>query len=114
MGPKSESFCRQTLSLMVQNPSMIPASLDVNEAQNDLTHLEALRPRFSPLGVLMRKATDSETALGSDVMWAATRGYRQLQINGKGEGLDDLLAEISVRFQRKKKVRSPPPEGSGS
>jgi hypothetical protein len=31
MGEKSEAFCRQSLSVLVQNPQIVPPSLDVAE-----------------------------------------------------------------------------------
>ncbi len=33
MGPKSEAFCRQTLTVLAQNPQVIPPSIDLAEAQ---------------------------------------------------------------------------------
>jgi hypothetical protein len=101
MGDKSEPFCRQTITLLVQNPSVVPPSLDVAEAQSDMANLDALRPRLMRLGKLLRLAEDTEMALGSDVMCAATDGYKLLGIAGKGQGLEELLKEISVRWQRK-------------
>ena len=110
MGDKSEAFCRQTITLLAQNPSVVPPSLDVAEAQSDLANLDALRPRISRLSQLLRKAQDSETALGSDVMSAATAGYGLLQVVGKGQGLEDLLKEVSVRWQKKRPKPATEPE----
>src|SRR5690606_29890106 len=44
MGPKSESFCRQALRVMEQNPHIVPDSVDVAAAREDLEALDALRP----------------------------------------------------------------------
>lgn len=49
MGPKSEAFCRQTLTVLAQNPQVIPPSIDLAEAQADLAALERLRPRLARL-----------------------------------------------------------------
>ena len=108
MGDKSEAFCRQVITLLVQNPAVVPPSLDVAEAQSDLANLDALRPRIMRLSKLLRKAEDSETALGSDVMSAATTGYGLLQIAGKGQGLEELLKEVSVRWQKKRAAKPAP------
>lgn len=107
MGDKSEAFCRQVVTLLAQNPAVVPPSLDVPEAQNDLAHLDMLRPRIMRLSKLLRKAEDSETALGSDVMSAATLGYGLLQIAGKGQGLEELLKEVSVRWHKKRAPKAP-------
>ena len=49
MGDKSESFCRQTLSLLGQNLQVVNPSLGLPEAQADLAALDALRPRLQRL-----------------------------------------------------------------
>ena len=49
MGPKSEPFCRQTTTVLAQNPQVIPLSLSLAEAQSDLAALDALRPRLTRL-----------------------------------------------------------------
>lgn len=48
MGDKSEAFCRQTLIVLDQNRQMIPPSLDLARAEDDLRTLDrkrAARPR---------------------------------------------------------------------
>jgi hypothetical protein len=47
MGDKSESFCRQTLVLLGQNPQVVPPGLDLAEAQRNLTAPDALRKSMS-------------------------------------------------------------------
>ncbi|WP_426399460.1 hypothetical protein ACN9M1_24510 [Ralstonia sp. R-29] len=44
--------------------------------------------------------SDSQLALGSDVMSAALDGYAFLKRAGKGEGLDMARKSLSVRFSR--------------
>lgn len=81
MGDKSEAFCRQTLTVLAQNPQVLPPSYDLAEAQDDLRTRDRLRPRLMRLMRLMRlseRADDSDTALGSDVMSAALEGYALL------------------------------------
>lgn len=53
MGDKSEAFCRQTLMVLAQNPQVIPPSLDLAEAQNDLANLDKLRLRLHRLRDLL-------------------------------------------------------------
>jgi hypothetical protein len=100
MGQKSEAFCRQTLTVLAQNPQLVPAELDVADAQRDLGHLDALRTRTIRLRQLMGRVDDTEMALGSDVMSAALEGYALLKVMGKGSGLDALRQDMSVRFNR--------------
>jgi len=100
MGDKSEAFCRQTLTVLAQNPQLVPPSLNLAEAQRDLVSLDALRSRTTRLQQLVGRAEDSEMALGSDVMSAALEGYALLRVMGKGSGLDNLRQGISSRFSR--------------
>lgn len=106
MGDKSEAFCRQTLNLLAQNPQIVPASLDLSEAQRDLGSLDALRKRTARLRQLLGKADDTEMALGSDVMSASLEGYALLKVMGKGSGLDALRQGISARFSKTPRAAS--------
>jgi hypothetical protein len=74
MGDKSEAFCRQTLTVLAQNPQVVPPSLDLAEARRDLGALDDLRGRSARLRQLLGRVEDSEMALGSDVMSAALEG----------------------------------------
>jgi hypothetical protein len=100
MGDKSESFCRQTLVVLGQNPQVVPPGLDLVEAQRDLVALDALRHRTARLRLLLGRAEDSETALGSDLMNASLEGYALLKVMGKGSGLEALRKSMSARFAR--------------
>lgn len=105
-------FCRQTLNVLIQNPQLIPPSLDLQEASGDLRNLEALRPRIARLRQLLGRADDSEMALGSDLMTASLEGYALLKVLGKGSGLEALRKEMSARFSRSasgSKVEAPAP-----
>jgi hypothetical protein len=108
MGDRSEAFCRETLMVLAQNPQLLPPSFDLAEAQNDLAHLDKVRPFAARLRRLLEKADDGETALGSDVMSAALEGYATLKVSGRGAGLDALRQGMSARFTRKAKVKAMP------
>ncbi len=99
MGDKSEAFCRQTLTALVQNPQVVPPSLNLMEATDDLRAIDTLRPRLARLQRLTERARDSEMALGSDVMMAALEGYALLKVSGRNQGLDGLRRDLSARFE---------------
>jgi hypothetical protein len=111
MGDRSEAFCRETLMVLAQNTHLLPPSFELADAQNDLAHLDKLRPRTARLRRLLEKADDGETALGSDVMSAALEGYAMLKVSGKGAGLDALREGMSARFTRKAKIKALPAAG---
>jgi hypothetical protein len=100
MGPKSEAFCRQTLTVLGQNTQVVPPSVNLTEAQADLATLDALRPRLARLERLTERANDTDAALGSDVMALALEGYALLKFAGKNQGLEGLRKDLSARFAR--------------
>jgi hypothetical protein len=100
MGQKSEVFCRQAISVLAQNPQIVPPSLHVADAQADLQALDRLRPVLDRLQKLAERGSDTEIALGSDVMDVALEGYGLLKVSGKNQGLDSLRKELSSRWSR--------------
>lgn len=109
MGGKSEQFCRQTLSVLSQNPQIVPASIDLAGARTDLNTLDRLRPRLQRLQALTERAQDTDTALGSDVMSLALEGYALLKVAGRNQGLEGMRKDLSGRFS-KTRPATPPPE----
>jgi len=99
MGPRSETFCGQTLGVMANHRDLIPASLDIDAAQRDLDAVLALRPIRAQLQVLLERVADAEMALGSDAMDAALKGYQLLKLMGKAKGLSALHSKLGVRFR---------------
>ena len=107
MGPKSEVFCRQTLSVLAQNPQIVPPSLNLVEAHADLLALDRLRPLLDRLQRLAERGQDTEAALGSDVMDLALEGYGLLKVSGRNQGLEGLRKELSSRFAKLRRAPVP-------
>ena len=100
MGEKSETFCRQTIGVLRQNPQIVPPSVNITEAQADLVALDRLRPMVQRLTRLAERASDTEIALGSDVMNVALQGYALLKVAGKNQGLEALRKDLGSRFAK--------------
>lgn len=100
MGGKSETFCRQTIHILGQNPEIVPPNLRWQSAEQDLATLDQLRPRTARLQRLVERAVDSQIALGSDVMRVALDGYAVIKVSGKAQGLKALRQALSTRFIR--------------
>ena len=102
MGPGSEVFARRALEALEQNPDIIPPSLaaELPGAKADLLGIDQLRPILDRLNRLCGRASDTEMALGSDVMNVALEGYNQLKLSGRDKGLDALRNELGVRFKK--------------
>jgi hypothetical protein len=100
MGGKSETFCRQALVTGRQNVAKLPTDTanDLTTEEGDLASLDKLRPRLTRLMSLTEKADDSELALRSDIMVYCLVLYGVLKAIGAGAGLDDLKAQMGVRF----------------
>ena len=109
MGDKSESFCRGTVDVAIQNRRVIPESLDLDAALLDLAALDALRPRMRRLQQLAKRAEDTETLLGSDIFSAALEAYALLKVSGRNQGLEGLRAGLSSRFRNGTR-KAPPVE----
>ena len=108
MGQKSEFFCRQALSVLAQNPQIIPPSLGLADAQADLRALDQLRPVLDRLQRLAERGSDTETALGSDAMDVAREGYALLKVSGRQQGLDAARKELSSRWAKARRSPEPP------
>lgn len=107
MGGKSEQFCRQTLSLLEQNPQVVNPNLGLPEAQSDLATFDALRPVMQRLGRLYSRGSDTQMALGSDVMATALHGYKLLKVSGGGQSLEPLRASLATRFTKRARSTEP-------
>ncbi len=111
MGEKSEAFCRQALRALDQNRQMVPPNLPLADGLADLGTLDQLRPRLMRLLRLAERASDTDTALGSNVMDVALQSYSLLKLRGRGEGLKGLRHELGGRFRRRATSRAVPDAG---
>lgn len=107
MGGKSEMFCRQALDLLASNPQIVPPSIDVLDAREDLAAFDALRPRVQQLQQLVERGEDAATALGSDAMACALAGYALLKVVGRGEALKTAQRQLGVRFSKSPRAEAP-------
>lgn len=110
MGPLSDRFVRIIVLALEQNPDIVPRNLNVEEARADLESFDMLLPILAALQQLLTRVEDTRTALGSDLMVAANRGYALLQANGNNDGFEEILKEASYRYakgRRKPKAEDP-------
>ena len=107
LGPRSEVFCRETISVMERNPGVLPADFPMDDVLEDRAALDQVRPILSRLRMLVTLAEDTEMALGSDLYKAALEGYRFARVGGKGAVLDELKAQANPRFGNQGRRRKP-------
>ena len=107
MGNKGESFSRQALQVVSQNPQMIPANIPVGDAIADLKVLDQLRPRLTRMSRLIERGNDTDAALGNDIMTVALQAYGLLKLTGRAEGMETLRRDLSGMFNRSKRSAKP-------
>jgi hypothetical protein len=98
LGAKSDPFARGVVHLLEQRPDIVPASLDLVEAQADIDARDALLPLQDTLRRLVSRIDDTVELLGHDIMAVALEGYGLLKVCGGDHGLEPLRKELGVRF----------------
>ena len=102
---KSFAFCQHTLLFLDHNYDILPPTFDFEEMGADLAAYAALQSRVLRIREVLAKMDDTQTALGSDVMVAASEGYALMKLFGKAEGLSALKQAMRVRRPgRRRKV----------
>lgn len=98
MGDGSEAFVRKSLDVFTENLDLLPRNFDLEEMRRDMASHDALHTRTVRLTQLMEKMRHTDTALGSDAMRAALRGYDFIK-SAKGEGVEALRRLLGERFE---------------
>ena len=106
MGDGSRAFVEGALNGVRNNPRIFPASFDSAEFDADWALREALLPIIAQVEQLAELLDDTQMALGSDLMSAATAAYGYLQAEG-ASGNDSLRAALSARFKRGSRPSTP-------
>ena len=101
MGEGSEPFCRKVVDVLVENPSVVPASLGLDEARAQRVERGQVGPRLRRLQVLVERAQDTEMLLGSDIYSTALEGYGLLKVTGQGAGLEAMRKELGARWRNR-------------
>ena len=104
MGTRGETFIRDTLVAMEQNPSLIPPTINLAEARIDLVALDVLRPRVARLNRLVKRGNDTMVAIGSDLDAVSRLGYKLVDTFGPELGLEELRRSLSARYARKRRA----------
>ena len=114
MGTKSQAFCTTALSVAEQHAGIMPRDFDLAAFQQDHMALDALRPCSLRLAHLYQRVTDTELALGSDLMAASLEVYGVIKVAGKDKGVDEARRELSARFARRRAAPEPTGEPGGN
>lgn len=88
LGGRRESFCRETLMRVLQNPQLDAS--DLSDASEVLRALDQLRPRLVRQQRLGERASHGHSALSEHVMMCGLLGYGLLEAAGRHHGLESL------------------------
>lgn len=102
MGPQNRAFADQALEGALLNQGLIPSALHLEAIQADKTLREQLLPLYERIRALHSRVDDTVFLLGSEYYAGARAIYRALKAFGSMAGLDDLLAELKLRFRKAK------------
>lgn len=101
IGRKSQTFTEEALDLAARHPELMPGFLKTEDARRDLDLFIALNSVVQVLSELYSLAEDTQTIVGSEAYAAARVAYRSAKEHGQGLGLDDVIDDLSLRFQQK-------------
>ena len=101
IGRKSQTFTGDSLGMAARHPELMPGYLKTDAAQRDLDLFIALAPVVQVLSELYTLAEDTQTIAGSEAYAAARVAYKAAKDHGQGMGLNDVIDDLSQRFQQK-------------
>ena len=113
MGDKTMAFVQKALDYANQNPSLVPAFLDVAEANKDysLTHdLYAILQQMYALTTSMEDAlmvAGSEAYDAALIFYNAVKGAVRSNVPGSQSIVDDLSAQFPARGSKTAPVAQP-------
>ncbi len=100
LGPKSEAFVQEAVSVARDYGELLPAGLLLADLERDLVIRQVLLPIQQKLEVLLQRVKDTSTVAGSDLMQASALVYRSLQSHGHTAGLGTVMASLGRRFEK--------------
>src|SRR5690606_12894664 len=110
LGPRRESFARLAIEAAQQNPTLIPASISLDEVQRDMELLEVLTTVRTRLQQILQQVEDTHHAAGRDVFAVALEIYSALKNHGRNSGLDETLRQLKTRFRTPPAAEGEPEE----
>lgn len=105
----SEAFCRVALNLVLQHPGVTARDIEIDGVQREMPALDLLRPCIMRIAHLYQRITDTEIALGSDLMSSSLEVYGVMKVSGKGKSLDEARRNLGSRFRTRAANDEPAP-----
>ncbi|SDC27952.1 hypothetical protein [Williamwhitmania taraxaci] len=111
MGDKTLAFVTKTLEYAKQNPSVVPAFLNVAEFENNVTTVNNLSRMQKPLRQLIEEIDDTTLYVGSEAYTDALTFYTALKGAAKANvpGMKSVYDDLQARFPGRGKGTPPTP-----
>ena len=109
-----DEFCDKGLTYGRSHPDLLPASVDIDEMQNDTDAIVILTPYLQSLKVTVKMIEDkidcarAGRLARSSAFYASTKIGAKLNHPGAATIRDDM-AQAYAKYGRRKKVTTPPP-----
>ncbi len=104
LGPRSEAFVMKALIAAELHPRLLPRKSPLAAMQRDAALRETLRPIRIRVATLLELIDGTMMLAGADLMKNASVVYRVMKISGQGQGVEDLVDDLSQRFTKRKKL----------
>jgi hypothetical protein len=108
MGNKSRSFVEDAIKIGIENPGMLPRTLDPEELGGKLVLTGQLRDIHRTVSQLNERLHDTLMVAGADLFDNARLIYKLTKTKVKPEGLIEITGKIGKRFagQGNRKVKN--------
>jgi hypothetical protein len=101
IGPDSLSFVQNSLTAAKNNPTILPASFDVEEFESDVNLFAVLTEVNTTVEQLASQIDDTRVAVGGEAMNEATQVYSYVKSAAKTTpGLRPVADQLGERFQK--------------
>lgn len=100
MGSKSRSFVEDAIKVGIENPGMLPRTLDPERLGGKLELTGQLRDIHRAVSQLNERLSDTLTVAGAELFDDARLIYKLTKTKVKPEGLEDIADSIGQRFAR--------------
>ena len=111
---KAQTFIKQALDVALQNPTMLPASFDIHEMQQDMQLFEYLASLELRLRQVLQEVDDTLKQVGTQNYAAARLIYASASSQFAGPPLQLAADQLGRHFGRKPKTRPAVNNGNGA
>jgi hypothetical protein len=110
MGDKTKAFVSKSLEYAGLEPALVPAFLDLAEAQKDYQLAADLGELSRSLDKLLEEVNDAMMLAGSEAYDAALLFYNNVKMASRTNsgGTGSIYDELARRFPRKQSVKTAP------